>query len=102
MEFHDQHRCAPARWAGPRAEHARRPAAKYLLLMNAESLLISIARVKSIESLRGRATTVAFGEHELRIASLADIIRSKARAGREQDLAVLPVLRRTLREKEAE
>ena len=46
--------------------------------MNAESLRVSIA---------------------LRVASLADIIRSKESAGREQDLAVLPILRSTTREK---
>ncbi len=56
--------------------------------------------IRSFESLRGRASTVSFGAHELRVASLADIIRRKERAGREQDLAVLPILRRTLREKE--
>ncbi len=64
--------------------------------------MVKIDGIRSFESLRGRASLVAFGEHELRIASLADIIKSKERAGREQDLAVLPVLRRTLREKEAE
>ena len=55
--------------------------------------------IRSFESLRGRASVVQFGEHELRVASLEDIIRSKERAGREQDLAVLPILRRTLSEK---
>lgn len=56
--------------------------------------------IRSFESLRGRSMAVTFGGHELRVASLADIIKSKERAGREQDLAVLPVLRRTLREKQ--
>ena len=55
--------------------------------------------IRSFESLRGRATRVDFGGHELFVASLADIIRSKERAGREQDLAVLPILRKTLDEK---
>jgi predicted nucleotidyltransferase len=62
--------------------------------------MAKIDGIRSFESLRGRSTAVEFGGHELRVASLADIIRSKERAGREQDLAVLPVLRRTLREKE--
>ncbi|CAN5779527.1 hypothetical protein BH11GEM1_BH11GEM1_22680 [soil metagenome] len=56
--------------------------------------------IRSFESLRGRASSVPFGEHALRVASLRDIIRSKERAARDQDLAVLPVLRRTLDEQE--
>ena len=56
--------------------------------------------IRSFELLRGRASLVQFGDHEIRVASLKDIIRSKERSGREQDLAVLPILRRTLDEKE--
>ncbi len=62
--------------------------------------MAKIHGVRTFESLRGRASRVAFGDHELLVASLQDIIRSKERAGREQDLAVLPILRRTLDEKE--
>ncbi len=58
--------------------------------------------VRSFEALRNRSTEVSFGDSALRVASLADIIRSKERAGREQDLAVLPILRRTLSEKESQ
>lgn len=57
--------------------------------------------VRSFEALRARATPVSFGPHILLVASLRDIIRSKERAGRPQDLAVLPVLRRTLDEQKA-
>ncbi len=57
--------------------------------------------VRSFEALKGRATPVVFGDSTLLVASLADIIRSKQRAGRPQDLAVLPVLRRTLDEQQA-
>lgn len=57
--------------------------------------------IRSFESLRSRASTVRFGRESLLVASLEDIIKSKAAAGRPQDRAVLPVLRRTLREKEA-
>ena len=56
--------------------------------------------IRSFDALRGRASTVRFGEHELLVAALRDIIRSKESAGRDQDLAVLPILRRTLDEKE--
>ena len=62
--------------------------------------MAKIDGIRSFESLRGRASPVKFGDHDLLVASLADIIKSKERAGREQDLAVLPILRRTLREKE--
>lgn len=54
--------------------------------------------IRSFESLRSRATVARFARHELRVATLEDIIRSKKAAGRPQDLAVLPVLRKTLRE----
>lgn len=56
--------------------------------------------VRSFESLRARAMELQFAGCPLFVASLEDIIRSKERAGREQDLAVLPTLRRTLDEKE--
>ncbi|WP_411281638.1 hypothetical protein [Gemmatimonas sp.] len=57
--------------------------------------------VRSFEALKARATPVSFGPHVLLVASLRDIIRSKERAGRPQDLAVLPILRRTLDERES-
>jgi hypothetical protein len=55
--------------------------------------------IRSFESLRSRATSARFGRHELKVAALEDIIRSKKAANRPQDRAVLPLLRRTLREK---
>lgn len=55
--------------------------------------------VRSFESLRSRATVARFGRHELKVASLDDVIRSKKSANRAQDRAVLPILRKTLREK---
>lgn len=55
--------------------------------------------IRKCESLCVRATPVKFGDNELRVAALEDIIRSKVAANRPQDRAVLPVLRRTLREK---
>jgi hypothetical protein len=56
--------------------------------------------VRSFEGLRSRATPVKFGEHELKIASLADIIKSKRATGRSRDLAALEVLEKTLDEQE--
>ncbi len=57
--------------------------------------------VRSFVSLRSRAHAIRFGRHTLLVAALEDIIRSKAAAGRPQDRAVLPLLRRTLREARA-
>jgi predicted nucleotidyltransferase len=54
--------------------------------------------VRSFESLRSRAAEVDFAGHALKVASLADIIKSKRAAGRPRDLAVLEVLQRTLDE----
>src|SRR5207248_7989788 len=42
------------------------------------------------------AQTVKLGRAQVRIASLADVIRSKEAAGREKDRATLPALRRLL------
>ena len=55
--------------------------------------------IRSFASLRSRAQPVRFSRYPILVASLEDIIRSKEVAGRPQDRAVLPVLRRTLREK---
>jgi hypothetical protein len=56
--------------------------------------------VRTFEGLRARATAVLFGEHELLIASLADVIKSKRAAARPRDMAVLDVLEKTLHEQE--
>lgn len=58
-----------------------------------------ISGIRSFEALRSRATTAQFARHPLRVAALEDIIKSKAAANRPEDRAVLPVLRRTVREK---
>lgn len=54
--------------------------------------------VRSFEGLRARSTPIQFGEHELKIAALDDIIKSKRAAGRKRDLAVLEILEKTLEE----
>jgi predicted nucleotidyltransferase len=56
--------------------------------------------IHSFEGLRARSQSVQFGERELKIADLADIINSKRATGRERDLAVLPILEKTLHEKQ--
>lgn len=55
--------------------------------------------IRSFDSLRSRAATTRFGKYDLKVAALEDIIASKKAANRPQDRAVLPVLRKTLREK---
>ena len=81
------------------------PASKlYRVTRPADGLQLDfMARIDGIRSfagLRSRAHFVAFGKDSIRVASLPDIIRSKEAAGRPQDRAVLPVLRRTLDEAE--
>jgi predicted nucleotidyltransferase len=53
--------------------------------------------VRSFEGLRSRATEHAVGTIKVKVASLSDIIASKKAAGRDRDLAVLPVLEQTLK-----
>jgi predicted nucleotidyltransferase len=59
-----------------------------------------VTGIKSFEGLRSRSKNVQFGEHSLKIASLADIIKSKRATGRDRDKAVLDILEKTLNEKE--
>jgi predicted nucleotidyltransferase len=56
--------------------------------------------IRSLAVLRSNASRVEFGGVNLMVASLSDVIRSKEAAGRPQDKAVLPILRKTLNEKE--
>ena len=63
--------------------------------------MLQIAGIRSFEGVRSRATVAEFGGHPLRVASLEDIIKSKSAAGRDKDLAVMPVLRRTVKERDA-
>lgn len=59
----------------------------------------SIEGLRSFEGVRARSRfTRLDSEVSVRVASLGDIIKSKRAAGRPQDLAVLPVLEKTLEE----
>jgi hypothetical protein len=62
--------------------------------------MVKVDGIRSYEALRSRATAVEFGGNAMLVADLRDIIKSKRAAGRQQDLAVLPVLEQTLNEKE--
>ncbi|MCO6431353.1 MAG: hypothetical protein J5J00_10870 [Deltaproteobacteria bacterium] len=59
-----------------------------------------IEGIRSFAGLRSRATAVRFGSHNILLADLRDIIKSKRAAGRPQDKAVLRLLEITLEEKE--
>jgi hypothetical protein len=79
------------------------PAADLFRIMRDDDLLqldflTTIDGMRSFEGLRSRAVPVKFGTHEILVASLADIIKSKKAAGRPKDLAVLPVLENALAE----
>jgi hypothetical protein len=50
----------------------------------------------TFSAVRSRAQAVAVGEETLKVAALADVIRSKAAANRPKDRAVLPILRDAL------
>ena len=50
-------------------------------------------------SVSRNSTAVCFGGHELRIASLDDVLTSKKAAARPKDLASIPILEMTLDEK---
>lgn len=81
------------------------PMSKFYRIVNEEEglqvdMMGVVDGVKSFESLRSRAEQVTFGSASLLVADLRDVIRSKKLAGREKDLAVLPVLEMTLKLKE--
>ena len=54
--------------------------------------MVTIHGIRSYAGIRDRASLIDVGGTVLRVASLADIIRSKRAAGRPRDLAVLEVL----------
>lgn len=62
--------------------------------------ICNVIGVKSFDALMKRSSKVSFdGCYSLNIASLEDIIKSKKLAGQDKDLAVLPILERTLKVK---
>jgi predicted nucleotidyltransferase len=58
--------------------------------------------VRSFEGLRRRSLQIRLGESSLRVAPLADIIKSKKAAGRPRDLAVIEILEKILAEASAD
>jgi len=60
--------------------------------------MATIHGVRSLASLRSRASTVEFDKIKLLVADLSDIVKSKKAAGRARDKAVLKILEKALLE----
>ena len=60
--------------------------------------MATIHGVRSLASLRSRASTVEFDKIKLLVADLSDIVKSKRAAGRARDKAVLKILEKALLE----
>ena len=60
--------------------------------------MTTIHGLRSYAGVRDRATSIDVGGWSIRVAALADIIKSKRAAGRPRDLAVLEVLETALEE----
>jgi hypothetical protein len=63
--------------------------------------MATIHGVRSFEGVRDRASTIEIDGVPMRVASLADVLRSKKAAGRPRDLAVIDVLEKALEESTA-
>jgi len=76
-----------------------------MLRMTTAKLVVDFVFVlssrKTFESVRSRAARVKVGNQTIKVASLEDIVAAKEAAGRPKDLAVLPMLRNTLRTRRA-
>lgn len=70
----------------------------YRVVRDADGLqldfMVRIHGVRSYEGLRDRAGVITIDGESLRVATLADIIKSKRAADRPRDRAVLPILER--------
>jgi hypothetical protein len=74
----------------------------YRVVRDADGLQLDfmghIHGIRSVEGVRGRASLIEVGGETICVASLEDIIRSKRAARRPSDLAVLPILEKSLEE----
>lgn len=50
------------------------------------------------DDLAPHSVLITVGDQDVRVASLADVVRSREEAGREKDIRTLPALRRYLRD----
>lgn len=58
--------------------------------------LVQVDGIKKFESLKSRAIKTEVGQYSVLVANLKDVIKSKKAAGRDKDLATLPILEKTL------
>jgi predicted nucleotidyltransferase len=77
------------------------PASRVIRMMNDDETLQvdfmdEVSGVRSFEGVRRRASAVMVGNTAVRVAALADIIKSKRAANRPRDVAVLEILEKTL------
>lgn len=77
------------------------PASRVIRMMNDDETLQvdfmdEVSGIRSFEGVRKRANSVTVGNTTVRVAALADIIKSKRAANRPRDLAVLEILEKTL------
>jgi len=59
-------------------------------------VMTQIGRARTYSSLVGQTRLLQVAEFSVRVLSLSAVVDSKIEAGRDKDLAVLPILRRTL------
>lgn len=50
------------------------------------------------DDLAPRSVLITVGDHQVRVASLIDVVHSKEEAGRDKDIRALPALRRFIRD----
>ncbi len=84
----------------PDAAHLRAPGDKLLITnLGALDLLASVGKQRTYDDLIGHTFEIKVGEFRVRVLRLEKLIELKEELGRETDLAMLPILRRTLEEK---
>ena len=81
------------------------PASRVVRLMNDDEtlqvdLMDEVSGIRSFEGARKRSIEIPIEGATVRVAALADIIKSKRAANRPRDLAVLEILEKTLEAKE--
>jgi predicted nucleotidyltransferase len=80
------------------------PASRMMRMVSADmsvDFVFHLSSHRTFESVRSRASKIKIGSREVLVASLEDIIAAKEAANRPKDLATLPILKATLRTKNA-
>ena len=75
------------------------PASNMMRLMTHEiqcDFLFRLDGISKFESLRSKSSKIQIGSQTALVADLKDVIKSKKAAGRDKDLASLPILEKTL------